>query len=153
LVLLLYENHRLPIISAGAALRRVMLYEPAEKSGVAALTGSLLDEGTTRHSGPEIAEMIENVGGALSLSEAGGPVKVLSSEQSLGLGLLFECLMQANFPDEAFKRKKMQQLSNIDDSERQPEVKAQRMYRHIAYGEHPFGRPSLGTRKTAEALT
>jgi zinc protease len=153
LVLLLYENRRLPIVSAGAVLRHVLLHEDASKAGVAALTGSLLDEGTTRHSGQEIAEMIENVGGSLSLSEAGGTVKVLSSDRSLGLGLLFECLMQANFPDEAFKRKKLQQLSNIDDSERQPDRKAQMVYHRLVYGQHPLGRPTLGTRKTVEGLT
>jgi zinc protease len=153
LVLLLYENRRLPIVVAGAALRRVMVHEPAEKSGVAALTGNLLDEGTSRHSGQEIAELIENVGGSLSLSEAGGTVKVLSSDRTLGLGLLFECLQQATFADDAFKRKLVQQLAGIDDAERQPERKAQMIYRQLAYGKHPFGRPAHGTRKTVEGLT
>jgi zinc protease len=130
-----------------------MVLEPAEKSGVAALAGSLLDEGTTRHTGPEIAELIENVGGGLSMSEAGGTVKTLSPDRKLGLGLLFECMMQATFPEDAFKRKKLQQLSTIDDSERQPDTMAQIVYRGLAYGKHPFGRPSIGTRKTVEGLT
>jgi zinc protease len=152
LVLLLLENHRLPIVVAGAAVRWTSLLEPPDKAGVAALTASLLDEGTTRHTGPEIAELIENVGGSLSFSENGAALKVLSPDRSLGLGLLFECLSEANFPQEAFSRKQAQQLASIDDAERQPDAKAQMVYRRLAYGKHPYGRPSLGRRPTVEAL-
>ncbi|HEV2969260.1 MAG TPA: insulinase family protein, partial [Pirellulales bacterium] len=77
LVLLLWENHRLPIVVASAHVSQVALREPAEQAGLAALMGGLLDEGTTKHTGPEIAELIENVGGSLSLSSSGGTVKVL----------------------------------------------------------------------------
>jgi zinc protease len=153
LVLLLYENHRLPIVAASAAVRRVTLHEPADKAGVAHLAGSLLDEGTTKHTGPQIAELIENVGGVLDMNAGGGAVKVLSPNRHLGLGLLFECLSQANFPKEAFARKQARQLSMIADSDLQPETKALRVYRSLAYGKHPYGRPSQGTRQTVEALT
>ena len=78
LTLLLYEDHRLPIITAEAQLRTVNVYEPDDKLGVAALTGMLLQEGTTKHTGPEIADLIESVGGSLDLSSAGGTVKVLA---------------------------------------------------------------------------
>src|SRR5262249_30275001 len=46
LVVLLFENHRLPIVVAQALVRNVRLHEPEEQAGVAALTGALLDEGT-----------------------------------------------------------------------------------------------------------
>src|SRR5262249_34730078 len=104
LTLLLYENHRLPVVVADAMLRRVHVLEPAEKAGVATLVGNLLDEGTAQHTGPQIAEMIENVGGSLAMSAAGGSVKVLAPDRSLGLSVLFECLAQANFPPDAFAR-------------------------------------------------
>src|SRR5437588_2982580 len=63
MVLLLFENHRLPLFVAKAMVRHTAILEPEEKSGLAMLTGSLLDEGTAKHSGPQIAETIENVGG------------------------------------------------------------------------------------------
>ena len=106
LTLLLFENHRLPIVVADAMLRRAHVYEPEEKAGVATLVGNLLDEGTAHHSGRQIAELIENVGGSLSVSSTGGTVKVLSPERDLGLGILFECLSQANFPQNSFGAKK-----------------------------------------------
>jgi zinc protease len=152
LVLLLLEDHRLPIIVAHAAVRSVHLYEPDEKLGVATLTGSLLDEGTGKHTGTQIAELIEDVGGVLSLSAGGGTVKVLAPQRSLGLGLLFECLTQPNFPKDAFTRKQLQQLSAIDEAETQPATRARQSFMAAVYGKHPFGRPNLGTKATVEKL-
>jgi zinc protease len=153
LTLLLYENHRLPIVAANAYVRNVRLDEPEQQAGVASLTGMLLDEGTAKHTGTQIASAIESVGGSLELSASGGSVRVLSPDRDLGLGLLLECLSQASFPEDAFQRKKQQLLSAIDEAEQQPESKAAMAYHAEVYGAHPFGRPSLGRRKSVEALT
>jgi len=153
LVLLLFENHRVPVVVADAAVRDVHLYEPDDKLGVASLTGFLLDEGTTAHKGPEIAELIEDVGGELSVGASGGSVKVLAGDRKLGFGLLFECLSKSNFPKEAFERDKNRLLSNIDESEKQADALARRTYMSMVYGKHPNGRPSSGTHKTVEKLT
>src|SRR5207249_8743046 len=140
LKLLLHEDHRLPIVAAQALVARVQLVEPAEKAGVARLVGSLLDEGTDRHTGPQIAEMIENVGGVLTFSSSGGSVKVLAPDRSLGLKLFFECLARPTFPKDAFERKQQQQLSTIEEANQQPDTKAQLLYREAIYGKHPYGR-------------
>jgi zinc protease len=153
LTLLLYEDHRLPIVAASAYVRNVRLDEPDEKAGVATLTGMLLDEGTAKHSGTEISTLIESVGGSFDLSASGGSVKVMSPDRDLGLGLLLECLAEANFPQEAFQRKKQQLLSAIDEAEQQPDTKASMEFHAQVYGKHPFGRPTLGRRKTVEMLT
>lgn len=152
LTLLLYENRRLPIVVADVQLRRLRLLEPEPQMGVANMVGNLLDEGTSKRSGPEIAELIENVGGELGFSSNGGRVKVLASDRSLGLGLLFECLRDAAFPADAFAREKEQTLSQIDDAEQQPDTKAQLTYRALVYPKHPLGWPGLGKRETVEKL-
>ncbi len=153
LILLLFENHRVPVVVAHAAVHNVHLYEPDDKLGVATLTGNLLDEGTTVHKGPEIAELIEDVGGALGMGSTGGSVKVLTGDRKLGLGLLFECLTKSNFPKEAFDRDKTRLLSQIDESETLADSRARRAFMAAVYGKHPNGRPGFGTHKTVEKLT
>ncbi len=153
LVLLLFENRRLPIVVAEAVVKNVRLYEPDDKLGVAALTGMLLDEGTKQLTGQQIAEKIEDVGGNLSLGSAGGSVQALSPHRKLGLELLLDCLFAPSFPPDAFERQKARLLSEIDDNERQPDYRARTLYRELAYGKHPLGRPALGRRKTVEPLT
>jgi zinc protease len=153
LTLLLLENRRLPIIAAEAMLKDVRLHEPADKSGVAGLVGRLLDEGTAKHSGPEIAELIEDTGGMLAFSSGGGSVKVLTPYRKLGLSLLFESLIEPTFPQEAFNRQREQLLSDIADAETRPDNRAAKEYRALVYGKHPFARPAAGTAKTVAALT
>jgi zinc protease len=153
LVLLLYENHRLPIVVAQALVEHGQLLEPEDKAGVAALTGYLLDEGTARHTGPQIAELIEDVGGTLSVSSTGGSMRVLAPHRHLGLEMLLECLAEATFPKEAFGRQQARLLGDIDEAEEQPETKAAMVFKERVYGKHPFGRSALGRRKTVEALT
>jgi zinc protease len=153
LVLMLFESRRLPVVEAQVQLRESSLLQPDDKLGVAALTGALLDEGTTKHTGPQIAEMIEAVGGSLSLGASGGSVKVLSPDRKMALGLLLECLTKPAFPADAFSRAKARLLAEIGENETQPEVRAQQAFRALAYGKHPLGRPSPGTTKTVEGLT
>jgi zinc protease len=153
LVLLLFENRRLPIFVAQAHLRDSRLLQPEDKLGVAALTGYLLDEGTTKHTGQQIAEMIENVGGQLTLNSSGGEVRVLSADRRLGLEVLFECLTQPSFPTEAFGRNKERLLALIEEAETQPDARARLAFRAAVYGKHPSGRPPLGTLATAKKLT
>jgi zinc protease len=153
LTLLLLENRRLPIVVADAFVRNGRLLEPEAQAGVAHLTGALLDEGTEKHTGPEIAELIEDVGGSLDFNSAGGGVQVLSADRKLGLKLLLECLACPAFPEDAVARQKLRLLTEIDDEERQPEVKAQLAYDALVYGQHPFARPDLGTHQSVEKLT
>jgi zinc protease len=154
LVLLLFENHRLPIVEAHLAVRDVSLYEPDDKLGVAALTGLMFAEGTARHSTAEIAEMIANVGGVLARrGSSGGSVRVLAPDRELGLGLLLECVTQPAFPKKAFAQKRAALLAAIAEAETQPDEVAQQRFRALAYGKHPFGRPAMGTKKTVAALT
>jgi zinc protease len=153
LVLLLLENHRLPLIFAEASLKHVQLLEPPDQAGISVLIGNLLDEGTSKHSSAEIAELIENVGGTLSMSSTGGSVQVLAPHRKTALGLLFECLSQPTFPKDAFSRQKERLLAEIDDAERRPNAKALMVYRELVYGKHPLGRPRFGTHKTVEKLT
>jgi zinc protease len=153
LVLLLFEDHRLPLFVAAADVADVRLAEPADKLGVATLTGYLLDEGTTRHKGPEIAEMIEGVGGVLSLNAGGGSVRVLSRDRKLGLSLLLECLMQPAFPEDAFGRVQQRLIGEIEDNDTQPDARARDAFRAAVYGAHPLGRRSMGTVKSVAKLT
>ncbi len=153
LTLLLYEDHRLPIFTAEVQLHIVHAYEPDDKLGVAAFTGMLLQESSKKHSGPEIADLIESVGGSLNLSADGGTMRVLAPDRSLGLSLLVECLTQPAFAKEDFARQKQTLLSILKDKETEPEYVAERTFEAMVYGKHPHGRPQLGAIPTVATLT
>ena len=152
LKVLLLEDHRLPIVVAAVDVADVILREPVEKAGVAALMGSLLEEGTDKHTSKELATLIEDTGGSLSLSASGASLKVLTPDTDLGLGLMFECLMRSTFPTDEFDRQKDQQISTIEDNATQPQSRASEAFRAIVYGKHPFGRSGLGSVASVKKL-
>ncbi len=153
LTVIMLEDHRLPVVVASLAVKDVSLREPADKSGIAAFVGGLLEEGTDKHTGPEIAALIEDTGGTMSLSSSGGSLKVLTPDTDLGLGLMFECVSRPTFPAEALERQREQQLSAIDDAETQPRTRASTLFKSIVYGPHPYGRTSLGKKDVVSKLT
>ncbi|MFO0805893.1 MAG: pitrilysin family protein [Gemmataceae bacterium] len=153
LVVITLEDHRLPVVVASLAIKDVSLREPAEKSGIASFTGGLLEEGTDKHTGPQIAALIEDTGGSMNVGSSGGSLKVLTPDTDLGLGLFFECLSRPSFPADALERQRDQQLSAIDDAETQPRARASALFKKLVYGEHPYGRPSLGTKELVAKFT
>jgi len=153
LVVITLEDHRLPVIVASLAIKDVSLREPAAQSGIAYFTGGLLEEGTDKRTGPEIAALIEDTGGSMSLASSGGSLKVLTPDTDLGLGLFFECLSRPNFPADALERQRDQQLSAIDDAETQPRNRASALFKKLVYGNHPYARPSLGKKELVAKFT
>ena len=152
-VALLLENRRLPLVYAQAYVRDVRLREPGEKSGVAALLGDMLEEGTDKHTGEQIADIMAATGGTLSLSSSGGEVSVLTPDADTALGLLFECVTRPAFPKDALERRRAQLLSTIADVETQPRNRARQTLNAAVYGDHPFGRSAYGQKEVVRKLT
>lgn len=150
---IMLENRRLPIVVAEAYLKDVRLREPADKSGVAALTGNMLEEGGGGRTGNEIADAIEGTGGVLTFGSTGGSVKVLTPDADTGLGLLFGSVIKPTFPKEAIERRRAQLLSTIADVETQPQNRARQELSAAVYGDHPFGRSEYGKAAVVEKLT
>jgi len=153
LTVILLEDHKLPVVVGAVDVADVGLRQPADKNGIAMLVGSLLEEGTTKHTGKQISALIEDTGGSLSLSGSGGSFKVLTPDTELALSLMFDCLQNPSFPAEAFAQQKEQQLAGIDDAATQPQSRASDTFHALVYGKHPYARPSQGTRATVEKLT
>src|SRR5207253_7180478 len=62
LKVLLLEDHELPLVSGGALIRTGNLFDPANKHGLAGLTGEVLRSGGTKaKTGDELDVELENV--------------------------------------------------------------------------------------------
>ncbi|HMO36646.1 MAG TPA: pitrilysin family protein, partial [Gemmatales bacterium] len=153
LTLIFFHNPRLPIVVTSALIKKVRQFEPEAQAGLAQLTGSLYEEGTTRRTGEQIADAIESVGGTLRLSAQGGTVKTLSDNAALGLELLLDSLLNPTFSEADFQRMKEEQLSEIADAQEQPLSRAAETFNAEIYGKHYKGRPARGTMETVEKLT
>lgn len=153
MTVLMFRNPRLPVFEAHVALRESGILQKDDKLGVAGLTGMLLDEGTKSRTGAQIAEEIEGLGGELNLHASGGNVKVLAPDWKKGLDILFDCLANPAFPEDAFRRGKARLMAQVAEAEVEPGRKALTAFTSAVYGKHPLGRPLAGTVATVKGLT
>ena len=157
IVLLVAERPAVPIVAVRAFMPAGASFEPRDRAGLANLTGALLTRGTAKHSGPEIDEAIEFVGGSL---EAGAgrdglsaSLSVLKRNLGLGLDLLSEVMLTPTFPEAELKRKVAQIQAAIKRSEEDPNTVAARALSRLVFANHPYGTPVEGTIESVGRLT
>jgi zinc protease len=157
IVLLVAERPGVPIVAVRVFMRAGAAYEPRDRAGLASLTGALLTRGNAKHTGPQIDEAIEFVGG--SLEAAAGrdgltaSLSVLKRDLGLGLDLLGEVVLSPTFPEGEFKRKVSQIQAGIKRSEEDPNAVAARALSRLVYDGHPYGTPVEGTIESVGKLT
>jgi zinc protease len=157
IVLLVAERPAVPIVAVRVFMRAGAAFEPRDRAGVANLTGALLTRGTARHTGPQIDDAIEFVGGSL---EAGAgrdgltaSLAVLKRDLGLGLDLLGEVMLSPTFPEAELKRKVAQIQAGIKRSEEDPNTVGARALSPLVFPNHPYGRPVEGTIESVGKLT
>jgi zinc protease len=157
IVLLVAERPGVPIVAVRVFTRAGASFEPRDRAGLANLTGALLTRGTAKHTGPQIDEAIEFVGGSL---EAGAgrdgltaSLSVLKRDIGLGLDLLAEVVLSPTFPEAELKRKVAQIQAGIKRSEEDPNTVASRALARLVFANHPYASPVEGTIESVGKLT
>ena len=156
LILLVSENHRLPLISINAFVLAGLDQNPLDRPGIAALTSRLVSEGTRNYGAHEIYEMVENSGGSLTTfceRELSG-ISLVTPTQDLGLALdlLQEMLAGPIFPEDRFQLEKRKILSHLQAMGDEPQTVAADRLRRWIYPESPLQYPVLGVQKSVSNL-
>jgi len=150
-------HHEQPVVSlrllvgAGAAL------DPKGKTGLAHLTASLLDQGTTVADATKINDEIDFIGGSMGagagtdLSYAS--VLVMKDSFERGLQILSDMARKPAFAPEEIERQKQQILSSLQVSFEDPDFLANAVFDRLVYGFHPYGLPQSGTPDTLSSIT
>ena len=102
LLVVVVENHSLPLVAVRAVTVADSLDDPIGKEGLFALISGMLSEGTTTRTGDEIANAIAALGNAVSPSR----FTTIPSNFAPSLELMADMLMHPTFPDSALARVK-----------------------------------------------
>ncbi len=156
LTVLVLEQHTLPIVQVHALVKVGSAQDPPGKAGLANLVASLLDEGTKTRSAKRIAEEIDFVGGTLE-TRAGedfttASVRVLKKHADLGIDLLADILRRPAFPEREVVRVRSQILGAIKSEQDEPALVADRLFRQLVFGSHPYQWPVIGTESSVAKL-
>ena len=132
--------------------------EPRHLEGVTAMTGRLLDEGTTRHTSEEFAELLERHGIALGsgVTEGGLSVDLDVPQRFLGtaLDLIRQALSEPAFPEEEVGRILRSRLAEIEQERASAAHRAAReLIATLFDASDRASRPTCGSAETIAAVT
>jgi predicted Zn-dependent peptidase len=153
MVLYILEDHELPRVQIQAMIRTGSVDDPAEKIGLAGLTGTVMRTGgTSLMSGDALDDELEFMAAELGStigSDAGfASLDVLAKDLDRGLALFADMLMHPAFPQDKLDLAKQQALEAIRRRNDNPAGIASREFLKRVYGaDHPLARES-----TAETI-
>jgi len=151
------EQHDQPLVSLRLMLKAGKAYEPADKTGLAEATASLVTKGTATRNAQQLAETIDFVGGNLGantgIEAAYATAAVTSDQVDLGFDLLADVVLHPSFPQDELERWRRQALSGLQIELQDAGYLADTALRKLIFGDYPYGRPTSGTAQSLASLT
>jgi zinc protease len=143
------QRSEMPLVTAQLLIKSGGEVDPADLSGVADMTASLLTRGTSTRSATQIAEAIEALGG--TLNSGGGwdassiTTSVMSSRIGPALEILADVVRNPSFKEEEIERLRRQSLNNLRVALGTPGSVARFVAGRVVYRDGPYGHPLSGT--------
>ena len=156
---LFVESRDLPILDVAVDFRAGSAFDPADRSGLAAMTQHLARFGAGGLGEEEIARRIGDVGAQLSgridVDRAGFSLRTLSSrpERAQALEVFARVVQAPEFPLAALERERTRTSGNLREEATRPAIIASRLFFAAAYGSHPYASRPLGDADGVRALT
>src|SRR5215510_5317375 len=158
-VVLIMENHRLPMISiqyniSGAG----PLFEPANTPGLASITAQMLREGTKTKTSVQIAEQSAQLGAEISAQAGFGSSATVLNASGLSdnfdqwLALTDDILLNASFPADELNRLKQRLKAQLRQQRANPNFLANERFSRAVYGSYPAATVSA-TNESIDAIT
>jgi zinc protease len=148
--LLLQPCHSAPVVSMAVMVGVGSADEQPGEEGLAHVHEHMLFKGTARHGVGEIARAIEASGGHInaytSFDDTVYYATLSSRSFETGLDILSDAVQRPTFDPDELDRERKVILEEISRGEDDPAGQATEALFALAYGDHPYGRPIIGTR-------
>jgi len=151
------QNSETPTVSLLLSIEGGTLLDPIKKAGLASLTASLMNEGTSNYIKEELSNELAKLGSDISISASGRntTVRVNSLVKNLDATLLLMVDMMLNpaFDKSDFDRVKNQLVQALEQGNKDARTLASRALKQVSYGvKNRVGLPSRGTINTVSAI-
>jgi len=148
LVVLTYEDHRLPMVDLSLVCRSGAAFDPSGKVGTADLTADMLTRGTKTMSADSLASLVEFLGAEVNSGAdhdaATVSGRLLSKDLDQGLDLLADAVLNPSFDSKEFAQLKGQALAGARRRLDNPGALVGDEFNRLLYGDHPYARPASG---------
>jgi zinc protease len=156
-VLLVSEQHQLPMVTMSIAFDAGSRRDPAGKEGLAQLTAESLTEGTSAMSAEDFNEKVDFMGSSIDVGPsrdfAVASFTTLKKYQPDTLHLFARILQDPGLRDADILRKQAEQIADIKSSEEEPGYTANVAFTRMIFGDTPYGHPTSGSSDAVAKLT
>ena len=155
--LIVSERHGLPLVSFSITfLGGANQFEPAGRRGLAAITSSMMTEGTATRTGDQLSDALQLLGTNVSTNIGGeeGSMGFVSTTRNFEgtLAILSDMMLNSTFPADALERVRGRTLVALTQAKDQPTVVGAQVFAKILYGDtHPYGQRANET--SVKAIT
>lgn len=150
-------HHEQPVISMRMIVRAGAAQDPRDRTGLADLAASLLDQGSAGKSAKQVQDEIDFMGGAMGAGAGAdltyANVVVMKDSFEAGLRILSDMARKPGFAPEEIERQRQQALSTLRVNFDSPEFVADAVFDRLVYGFNPYGLPQNGTAQSIAAIT
>ncbi|MFB6276602.1 MAG: M16 family metallopeptidase [Halothece sp.] len=146
LTVYLIEDHEFPLVEGTAMFRTGSRFEPAEKVGLASLTGSLMRSGgTQQHPAAELNQLLEqraaSIETGIDRTSGNAGFNCLTTDLDTVFNLFAEVIQTPAFAENKFNLEKQQMKGSIARRNDDPGEIADREFKQLIYGENsPYAR-------------
>ena len=143
------EHRAVPVVTSVLLLRAGSSADPADRPGLASLTGDLLDEGAGDRSALAVHEVLAGIGAQFDTEV--GPDATFLTLTSLArfrpkaFELLSDLVVRPRFDPSEFARVRQLRTNRLRQLNDVPSALADRGFIRALFGSHPYGHLAIGT--------
>ncbi|MEJ2636893.1 MAG: pitrilysin family protein [Calditrichia bacterium] len=151
------QQHKVPLVEIYVIVKAGIVMDTPQKSGLASITASMLDEGAGSRNALQFADAVDFLGADL-FARAGFNTTTIAlhtplSKLDSAMVLLSDMVLRPTFPAEELERVRTSLLTTLIQWHDEPRVIASVLLNNELYGEkHPYGRPAIGTEKSIRSF-
>ena len=157
LTVILSENHESPVVCFQVWVRAGSAFEKPSEYGITHLIEHMIFKGSPKRPTGDMAGRIEALGGRVNayttLDHTNYYVTAASRFGGEVLELLADAVVNAHFDANDLKKEKEVVVEEIRMNQDNPRRRLSKAAMRLAFGDHPYGRPVIGTEKSVRAIT
>ena len=147
----------LPIVSMNLVINAGGMLESADKSGIASITASMLNQGTKTRSATDISNSLQSIGTQIgagaSWDNSSVSMQTLTKSLDKSLDFYADIVTNPAFPNTEFESFKGRVMNSFRQRKATPAAVAGVVYDKVLYGDQAYGRQLTGDEKTVKAMT
>ncbi len=153
----LVEDHSRPILSLQFGFAGGTVQDPEGKPGVATFVAGMLDEGAGNLDSEAFQNRLEDLAAKMAINASydhvTGSFQTLTQNRDESFKLLRMALLSPHFAEKDVDRIREQLVANLRVEEKDPDKVASLEWHKLAFGSHPYARPTNGTLESVSAIT